>query len=126
MKKKILAALVASIFTVASTGIFAGSVNLNTADAQTLADNLDGVGMSKANAIVAYRTEHGPFKTVEDVQNVKGIGTGTFESIKSDLNIKEKQSLHRRGLQASFFTSGPFDADIIAVRVDGPAYLKDA
>lgn len=46
--------------------------------------------MSKANAIVAYRTEHGPFKTVEDVQNVKGIGTGTFESIKSDLNIKEK------------------------------------
>lgn len=90
MKKKILAALVASIFTVASTGLFAGSVNLNTADAKTLADNLDGAGMSKATAIVAYRTEHGPFKSVDEIQNVKGIGAGTFESIKPDLSLEEK------------------------------------
>ena len=88
MKKKFLAALAASIFTVASTGLFAGSVNLNTADAKTLADNLDGVGMSKANDIVEYRTQHGPFKSVDEVQNVKGIGAGTFETIKPDLTLK--------------------------------------
>ena len=53
-------------------------VNVNKADAQTIANSLDGIGMSKAEAIVAYRTAHGPFKNVDDVGNVKGVGGKTL------------------------------------------------
>ena len=49
-------------------------VNINTADAAALADALVGVGQSKAAAIVAYRKEHGPFKSAEQLAEVKGIG----------------------------------------------------
>ncbi len=49
-------------------------VNVNTADAQTIADSLTGVGLSKAQAIVAYREAHGTFKHVDELVNVKGIG----------------------------------------------------
>ncbi|WP_114239120.1 helix-hairpin-helix domain-containing protein [Dyella sp. C9] len=54
-------------------------VNINKADASTLAHSLDGVGMSKAEAIVAFRTEHGPFKSADDLTQVKGIGPATLE-----------------------------------------------
>ncbi|HEY3700137.1 MAG TPA: ComEA family DNA-binding protein [Spongiibacteraceae bacterium] len=50
------------------------AVNINTADAATLADGLKGVGQSKAEAIVAYRKEHGPFKSIDQLAEVKGIG----------------------------------------------------
>lgn len=53
-------------------------VNVNKADAQTIATSLDGVGMSKAEAIVAYRDAHGPFKSADDLGNVKGIGDKTL------------------------------------------------
>ena len=49
-------------------------VNINTADATTIANGLVGVGQSKAEAIVAYRKEHGPFKSSEQLAEVKGIG----------------------------------------------------
>jgi competence protein ComEA len=49
-------------------------VNVNTADAATLAAALKGIGESKAQAIVAYRKEHGPFKSADDLAEVKGIG----------------------------------------------------
>ena len=54
-------------------------VNINTADAETLALALDGVGMSKARDIIAHREQHGAFKTVDDLQNVRGIGKATLE-----------------------------------------------
>ncbi len=50
------------------------AVNINTADAATLAEGLKGVGQSKAEAIVAYRKEHGAFKSPEQLADVKGIG----------------------------------------------------
>lgn len=50
------------------------AVNINTADAATLADGLVGVGQSKAEAIVAYRKEHGAFKSPDQLAEVKGIG----------------------------------------------------
>jgi competence protein ComEA len=52
----------------------AKTVNINTADAATLADVLKGVGLAKAEAIVAYRKEHGGFKSAEQLADVKGIG----------------------------------------------------
>jgi competence protein ComEA len=54
-------------------------VNINTADAETLALALDGVGMAKAQDIIAHREQHGSFKTVDDLQNVRGIGKATLE-----------------------------------------------
>ena len=52
----------------------AKAVNINTADATAIAEGLVGVGLSKAEAIVAYRKEHGPFKSPEQLADVKGIG----------------------------------------------------
>jgi competence protein ComEA len=54
-------------------------VNINTADAETIAKSLDGIGLNKAKAIVAYRDEHGPFKSTDDLTQVKGIGQATLE-----------------------------------------------
>jgi competence protein ComEA len=57
----------------------AGPVNVNTADAETISDSLEGVGLSKARAIVEYRQKHGPFKSADDLSLVKGIGDRTVE-----------------------------------------------
>jgi competence protein ComEA len=59
----------------------AGMININTAD-YTLLMKLDGIGEVKAKAIVAYREKHGPFKTIEEIMRVNGIGIKTFEKIK--------------------------------------------
>ncbi|MBB5207311.1 ComEA family DNA-binding protein [Chiayiivirga flava] len=57
----------------------ADTVDINTADAATLAAVLDGVGDAKAQAIVAYREENGPFQSVDQLAEVKGIGLKTLE-----------------------------------------------
>lgn len=57
-------------------------LNINTADAATLAGSLKGIGQKKAEAIVAYRDEHGPFKSVDELVNVKGIGARTLEQLR--------------------------------------------
>jgi competence protein ComEA len=57
----------------------AGPVNVNTADAQTISESLQGVGLSKARAIVEYRQKHGPFRSADDLSLVKGIGERTVE-----------------------------------------------
>lgn len=59
--------------------VLAGPVNINTADAETISAELQGVGISKAIAIVEYRKANGPFKTVDDLALVKGIGERTIE-----------------------------------------------
>ena len=57
----------------------AAPVNVNTADAETLSEALQGVGPSKARAIVEYRQKHGPFRSPDDLSLVKGIGERTVE-----------------------------------------------
>lgn len=52
------------------------TVNINSAEAEELAALLNGVGLKKAQAIVAYRDEHGSFKTAQELTAVKGIGEG--------------------------------------------------
>ena len=53
-------------------------VNVNTADAATIAAKLDGVGLKKAQAIVRYRDENGRFDAPADLAKVKGIGDATI------------------------------------------------
>jgi competence protein ComEA len=58
-------------------------VNLNTADAATIDRVLLNIGPSKAEAIVAYRKEHGSFKSPEQLALVKGIGLKTVEKTRA-------------------------------------------
>lgn len=91
MFKKTLCAL-ALCLAMALPALAATPVNVNAADAQTIAASLDGIGMSKAEAIVAWRKAHGPFKSVDDLGNVKGIGAKTLsrnrDAIRLDGNAK--------------------------------------
>ena len=61
-------------------------INLNTASAEEL-DQLPGIGPAIAKAIIDYRTKNGPFKQIEDINAVKGIGDALFEKIKDLITV---------------------------------------
>jgi len=80
--------LLVSMAMLMSLHVYAGPpVDINTADAATLASAITGVGEKKAATIVAYRDAHGPFARVEDLSNVKGIGPGTIEKNRQNLAV---------------------------------------
>ena len=62
------------------------ALNLNTATREELVA-LSGIGPAKAQAIIDYRTQHGGFKTVEELKDVKGIGARRFERLKSEVTV---------------------------------------
>jgi competence protein ComEA len=68
----------------------AGPVNVNTADAETISAELQGVGISKAIAIVEYRKANGPFRRIDDLALVKGIGARTVEINRENIRIDDK------------------------------------
>jgi len=96
-----LSSLVSSLVAITFAGVFASSlvvapnvlatsseksfspVNINRATTAQLAQELSGIGLSKAEAIVRYREQHGAFRTVEDLANVKGIGLKTVEKLRA-------------------------------------------
>ena len=84
--KKLLIVLFASL---CSFNVIATPVNINAADAKTIGDALSGIGLTKAEAIVKYREEKGPFKTAEDLLNVAGVGEKTVEKIKNDVLLND-------------------------------------
>lgn len=63
-------------------------INLNTATAEQL-DALPGIGPTKARAIVDYRTQNGNFKTIEDIEKVRGIKGGIFSKIKDQIKVTD-------------------------------------
>jgi len=70
-----------------STQALSGPLNINTADASELAEVIDGVGERRAVAIVQYRETHGPFASVDELANVKGIGMKTVEANRANLTV---------------------------------------
>ncbi|MBT2118696.1 helix-hairpin-helix domain-containing protein [Dyella sp. LX-66] len=72
-------------------------VNVNTADAATIAKALDGIGPAKAAAIVAWREEHGPFKSVDEVGQVKGVGASTLDRNRAAILITEESAKPESG-----------------------------
>lgn len=76
---------------VASFAVVAAPVDINTANASTLASELNGIGTAKAAAIVAYREAHGPFKRLEDLTLVKGVGEKTVEKNRAILVIQAQE-----------------------------------
>lgn len=75
-KKLVATALILGLAVVANA---ASRVDLNTASASELSDGLNGVGPSKAQAIVEHREQNGPFESVDDLVLVKGVGASILE-----------------------------------------------
>lgn len=63
-------------------------VNINTADVATLSASLKGVGVSKAKAIIAYRENYGPFKSVDELTAVKGIGESLVKKNRERITLE--------------------------------------
>jgi len=61
-------------------------ININTATAEQL-DALPGIGPAHAQAIIDYRTQNGPFKSIQDIENVKGIKAGVFSKIQDHITV---------------------------------------
>lgn len=82
MRRLLLACLAALCFPFAALA----AVNINTADQSEL-ETLPGIGASKAVAIIQYRTDHGAFKSVDELDNVSGIGPSTLASIRDLVTV---------------------------------------
>ena len=70
---------------------WAEPLDLNKADAQALAEAMVGVGPAKAEDIVAYRKAHGPFKQVDDLALIKGIGPAILSKNRDKLTVTPSQ-----------------------------------
>jgi competence protein ComEA len=70
----------------------AAPVDINTASAEQLSAALNGVGPAKADAIVKYREQHGPFTSVEQLLQVRGIGAVTLEKNRDQLMLEPEKT----------------------------------
>jgi len=95
-----------------------GPVDINTADASTLAKELNGIGPARAQAIVAYRNEHGPFKSVDDLALVKNIPQKVIDSNREFLRMEGG-----RGSRSESKPAAKADARTVA-KADAKADLK--
>lgn len=82
--KKLLLSLSVLLF----SGSLYAAVDLNTASVEEL-QAVKGVGASKAEAIVQHRKQHGPFKRVEELDNVKGFGKKTVDRLRSEFTVSK-------------------------------------
>lgn len=85
--QSLLLALLLAGAAFAATESPAAKVDINTADAAAIAAALNGVGLAKAEAIVAHRKEHGPFKSAEQLAEVKGIGLKLVEKNRDRIEV---------------------------------------
>ncbi|MBI3783958.1 MAG: ComEA family DNA-binding protein [Deltaproteobacteria bacterium] len=87
-----IAALAASLMLGAVAHASEGqAVNINTASATELA-TLKGIGDAKAKAIIAYREKNGPFKTVDELNNVSGIGDKMLNNLRPQITVESTAS----------------------------------
>jgi competence protein ComEA len=70
-----------------SGAVAAGPVDINSADAETLAAELQGIGLARARAIVEYRETEGPFSRPEDLLGVRGVGPAILEQNSANIRI---------------------------------------
>ena len=83
--RTIVQTLIASLMPIAIA--WAGPVNVNTADATTIAKELDGIGPAKAAAIVDFRQKNGPFRAPEDLLKVEGIGQKVLDQNRGNIRL---------------------------------------
>jgi len=92
--KRITTILASSLLALSSWA--AQAVNINTATAEEISEALKGVGLSKAQAIVDYRTVHGDFKHVDELVNVKGIGLRTVDQNRANILLEENPAVVKK------------------------------
>ncbi|CAG0943183.1 hypothetical protein GPROT2_02047 [Gammaproteobacteria bacterium] len=80
--------IIAAALLVPALGL-AGPVDLNSADAATLARELDGIGLARARAIVEYREKNGKFRSADELLKVKGIGPQVLQQNKANLQLRD-------------------------------------
>ena len=78
----------------AISGVALAVVNINTATKEELT-SLKGVGEKRAQEIINYRTKNGPFKTVDDLDKVPGIGPGIMKQIRSEITTTGKTTIEK-------------------------------
>lgn len=88
MKRKSLPVAMLAALLVAPA-VLAGPVNVNSADAETLARELTGVGPALAEAIIQDREQNGPFKSAEDLARVRGIGERVVEMNRANILVED-------------------------------------
>jgi competence protein ComEA len=76
---------------------WAGPVDINTADATTLAKELKGVGPARAQAIIAYRTQNGPFKSPDDLALVKSIPQKVVDENRENIQVEGSRTAQAAG-----------------------------
>lgn len=87
--------LLKSALTLTSLATLAlAAINLNTATKEELM-SLDGIGSSKADAIIEYRKTN-QFNSIEDLKNVNGIGDKTYENLKDDISVKGETTIQEK------------------------------
>lgn len=101
--KKLLLVLFA--FFAFSFGAFA-AVNLNTATKEEL-DTVKGIGPVKAQAIIDYRKQHGSFKSVDDLKNVRGFGEKTVAKMRGELTVNGASSTRAEPAKAESKQAAP-------------------
>lgn len=91
MMKKLYPLLVCALFScaaVAAEQVDAEQININSADQETLSKTIKGVGEKRAAAILRYREEHGPFKSLDELLQVPGINASILEKNRKRLAIE--------------------------------------
>ncbi|HET9862165.1 MAG TPA: ComEA family DNA-binding protein [Steroidobacteraceae bacterium] len=93
--KKFIPTLLASLLL--GQWVHAEPVNINTADATTLARALNGIGPAKAKAIVSYREKNGPFKSVDQLAMVEGITQKLIDRNRADIRLGADKGAEKSG-----------------------------
>ena len=86
--KLILSILLTLLLSLPIISFSAESININTADKETLMSVINGVGEKKAEAIIQFRDENGPFKSIDDLTKIKGIGQGMIDKHEKMLRVE--------------------------------------
>ena len=104
MRQWLLACLLALV-----SGLCSAAVNLNTATRDELIA-LPGIGPAKAQAILDYRAQHGGFRSVEELKDVKGIGAKRYEKLKAELTVTPMRTASARSAAGGAGAKGDIKA----------------
>ncbi len=88
---KPLRSILFSLALIALPMLATAAVNINQADANTIAEGVTGIGPSKAVAIVHYREQNGGFKSLDELTQIRGIGEKTLQKIRPQISLGTKQ-----------------------------------
>jgi competence protein ComEA len=70
--------------------LFAEAININTADKETLMTSIKGVGEKRAEAIIDYRQQNGPFQSIDELANISGIGQSIVDDNRGNISIGDE------------------------------------